>query len=417
MQSPPPSRERTRSIRPQYVLFAILLLLFIKQFHRPLEEYAGVEVNFKTPNVLRPDNETLARLSNQKSFEMVDKTLQDSTDESQDDSHESVLQALTHPAIKMLEEYQFHHSQHQLEVELENCRERSNLDKGVTIKDVVSNGWCPEFEQRKFLVVEANCKSPETLREYLRVISWAIVTDRVLLWRDDDVKHGTGSCHGLLDKADWVAPYDQWKEELDLGEIVVLDIKDIDKEDTSARVIQLHNPPSLHHLHLKNSESQRKANQLMSDSMLYGILLEEALNFDPKILPKKMKKTKKMKKAPKEKVNTYVIQTVGNYASMPDCMQGFVKSPCVVYQIGEGSIQPMLDGNTCVIHRVGPESGKNFVETLALAAEARAGVMLPQKPPLSTLLTELIAYRGRMDDEDFEMKTCLYAGKKYNLRN
>jgi hypothetical protein len=392
-------------------LFAILLL-FIKQLCRSLGEYTGVEVNLKTPNVLRPDNETLLRKSMQKSFEAVDETLQDSSDESQDDSHESVVQSLTHPAIKMLEEYQFHHSRHQLEADLDNCRERANVDKGIKIHDAVSKGWCPEFEHRKYLVAEANCKSPETLRAYLRTISWAIATDRALLWRD---KHGTGSCQGLLDKADWIAPYDQWNEELGLEEIVTLDIKDIDKADTSSKVIQLLNPPSLHQVHLKNSASQRKADQLLSDSMLYGILLEDALEFDPNILPKKKKKKKKNE--PKENVNTYVIQTVGNYGSMPDCMQGFVKSPCVVYQIGEGSIQPMLDDNTCVIHQVGPESGKSFVETLALAAEARDGVMLPQKPALSTLLKELIAYRGSMDDDAIEMKTCLYGGKKHYLRN
>jgi hypothetical protein len=392
-------------------LFAIVIL-FIKQFSRSLKEYTGVEVNFKTPNVLRPDDETLLRQSNQKIFETVDITLQDSSDESQDDSHESVAQSLTHPAIKMLEEYQFQHSQHQLEVELEKCRERTNVDEGMKIHDAVSKGWCPEFENRNFLVVEANCKSPQTLREYLRAISWAIVTDRALLWRD---KHGTGSCRGLLNKADWIAPYDQWKEELDLGEIVTIDIKDIDKEDTSSKVVQLRNNaiPSLRQLHLKSLASKRKADQLLSDSMLYGILLEEALEFDPKILPKKTK----MRKEPKEEVNTYVIQTVGNYGTMPDCVQGFVESPCVVYQIGEGPIEPMLDGNTCVIHRVGPESGKGFVETLALAAEARDGVMLPKKPPLSTLLKELIAYRGRMDNYEFEMKTCVYAGKKHNLRH
>jgi hypothetical protein len=410
MQSPA-SGERTRSIRPHYVLFAILLL-FIKQFGRSLKEYTGVEVNFKTPNVLRPDEVTLLRQSIQKSFEKVDITLQDSSDESQDDSHESMVQSLSHPAIKMLEEYQFHHSQHRLETDLDHCRVRANVDEGVTIHDVVSKGWCPELEHRKYLVVEANCKSPETLVEYLRTVSWAIATDRVLLWRD---KHGTGSCRGLLDKANWIAPYDQWKEELDLGKIVTLDIKDIDKEDASSKVIQLRHPPSLHHMHLKNSASQRKADQLLSDSMLYGILLEEALEFDPKIRPKKTKKKQESKS--KEKVNTYVIQPVGNYGSMPDCIQGFVKSPCVVYQIGEGSIQAMLDDNTCVIHRVGPESGKSFVETLALAAEARDGVMLPEKPPLSTLLKELIAYRGRMDNDDIEMKTCLYAGKKQNLRD
>ena len=428
MQSPP-SQERNRCLRPHYIFFFILIL-FITQFSRgSLKEYTGVELNFKTPNVLRPDDETLLRESIQKSFETIDITLPDSMDESQDNSHESVVQSwlLTHPAIKLLEEYQFHHSQHQLTEDLANCRERANVDDGAKIHDAVAKGWCPEFEHRTYLVVEAKniCKSPETLRDSLRTISWAIATDRALLWRDK--QHGTtgSSCRGLLDKANWIAPYDQWKEELDLGEeIVTLDIQDIDKENTSSnnnknKVIQLRHPPSLNQMHLKNSASQRKAGQLLSDSMLYGILLEEALEFDPQIRPKKRKKKNK-ESIKEEKVNTYVIQPVGTYGSMPDCIQGFVKSPCVVYQIGEGSIQPMLDGNTCVIHKVedGPESGKSFVETLALAsAEARDGIMLPQKPPLSTLLKEFIAYRGRMDsddDDDMEMKTCLYAGKKHN---
>jgi hypothetical protein len=409
-------------------VFLAILLLFISQLHRSLEEYSGVEVNFKTPYVLRPDDLTLLRQSTQKSFETVDATLEDSSDESEDASHESVVHSLTHPAIKMLEEYKFHHSQHQLEADLENCRERANVDKRDSIHDVIAKGWCPEFQDRKYLVVKANCKSPETLREYLRNISWAIATDRALLWKDS---HGTtGSCKGLLAKSDWIPTYDQWNQELSLGKIQTVDIQDIDphNEDTgtttgtttgtSRKVIRLRNPPSLHHQHLKQSASRRKADQLLSDSMLYGILLEEALDFDPTIIPKKTKNNSQ--ESSKEKVNSYVIQTVGNdkRMPMPDCMQGVVKSPCVVYQIGEGSIQPMLDDNTCVIHQVGPETGKTFVETLALAAQARNGVMLPQKHPLSNLLKQLIAYRGRMDNHHIQMKTCLYSsGNKHHLRN
>lgn len=111
---------------------------------------------------------------------------------------------LNSPAVKKMEDYQYHHSRHRLEEEELDCHERTNRKDDEDMSDIIDDGeWCPELHNRKYLVVEwiDVCKTKnhnnknknrnngdvtgiDFLETFLRSIAWAIVTDRTVLFRE-----------------------------------------------------------------------------------------------------------------------------------------------------------------------------------------------------------------------------------------
>jgi hypothetical protein len=402
----PSSKRRCRIFKVRYMLLAIAIFI-IKQFKRPLEDYAGVQVNFKVPAVIRPTNESLLVQETAFVFTGEDEELAESSDESQDASHDSPLHEVAPPIVKQLEEYQFMHSQQQLEQELKDCQERTNSEVGHTIAHAVKEGWCPEFVRRSFLLVTLDCQSPERLLLYLRTLPWAIVTNRTLLWKRSE------TCNGLLEIRDWVAPYAQWEKELHLGSnsTITVDISEVDAVD--ARVIKIANPTTLTPAHLERVFSREKARVLMTNKpFMYGMLLDESLEFDMRVLPPSLDLRDELD------AYLYAVEAVESQQSSPDCMQGVIESPCVVYQVGPASVDSMIEPYSCQVRRVdsseqGANSTTTFVHNLALTGQARNGVVVSRTSAFNVLLVYLISYRGQLEDSrNFKLSTCLFSKER-----
>jgi hypothetical protein len=291
-------------------------ILFLQQFKVPLETYTGVSVTFKTPNVLRLSaEEVLQQQVAQEYSQLHDTLFVDADDEflssDEDGSHDTPVKWLLPPVVKAWEEYQFHHSHDQLQDELVKCQERANVRDDEHIHYAVKEGWCPELEHRKFLVItRPSCHSPQALLErYLRIIPWAMVSNRTLLWKELETKQGVAktedsddnndddACKGVLTMEESaLAPYSIWKQQLDLPEPVAWDLANLDRgERDTPLLIDLEKPqlgrrpsttttvlPELQAMYMKRPYGKRMASILLEkegSSYLYGMLMSTTLTW------------------------------------------------------------------------------------------------------------------------------------------
>ena len=397
-------QSSSSTIRFHYLLY-LLLLLLLKQVRRPFEKYAGVEVNFKTPNVLRVPEEELARWEElqrqQASFRDKDEDIpSESTDSSEDASHDIPLQGLQSPAHQVLQNYQRLRSVHQLEDELEDCRERANVKEDESIVEAVQEGWCPELAQHQFLVVQVNCTSPESLIGSLNEIATAIILSRTLLWKESP------TCQGLLKKADWMAEYYFWKDQLQFGSAkTVKDLSIIDNAEEAPRVMKLSNGATNGHAlesFLKQDTSRAVLEQLIFDPTFSdGMLLYEALEWDDSILQILQGRSYHSSQ------HYYAIQASPVSTPKPECLPSFLKHPCTVYPIGSKSISHMLLETNCQIAE-DQQGGSHFLKNLVHASWAKDGVVLEERTAFGKLLTEFIRYQYKMIDQRYELEECYF---------
>jgi hypothetical protein len=400
----------------------LFVLLLFKQFRRPLEEYANVEINFKTPAYLRPPSEeTLKQLKDAKEYSGKDEDLWEDPEESHD-SHDSLVQELTPMAIKFVEDYEYHHSQYKLEAEAWDCRERTNRDEDESIADTIREDWCPELQSRHYLVVTLNCDENNynpmgMLQDFLRSVAWAMVTDRTLLYKqnhrngDDtcsEAEEGcSDSCNGISQVDPWLPRFDVWNKEYEWdfsedSEVpVVDDISKIDDVNTP-KVIMLDRPPPLDLEHLNTLSSKRKAAQLIEWGMTYGMILDESIVMEEPDIPRVDSSDEDLR------THYYAIQASSAQSSPVECPLIY-QTPCVIYQVG----QDPVNSSECQVEQTTtrdntkPTSKLTMFQTLAMAGNALDGAVLQKGSPLSELLVELLNYRGRLERVDFHLDLCL----------
>ena len=398
------ARQSSSTIRFHYLLY-LLLLLLLKQVRRPFEKYAGVEVNFKTPNVLRVPEEELARWEElqrqQASFRDKDEDIpSESTDSSEDASHDIPLQGLQSPAHQVLQNYQRLRSVHQLEDELTDCKDRANVQEDESIVEAVQGGWCPELAQHQFLVVQVDCTSPESLIGSLNEIATAMILSRTLLWKE------SSTCQGLLKKADWMAEYYFWKEQLQFGSAKTLkDLSIIDNTEEAPRVMKLTKAaPDVLSLKpfLKQDTSIAVRQQLHMDTTFsHGMLLYEALEWDDSILQILEGRSYHSSQ------HYYAIQASPVSTPKPECLPSFLQHPCTIYPIGAKSISHMLLETNCQIAE-NQQGGSHFLKNLVHASWAKDGVVLEEGTAFGKLLKEFIRYQYKMIDQEYELEECYF---------
>lgn len=457
----PSSTTTSHSCRVTYLVGGLILLALVihKPLRKPVEDYAGVSINFKTPSVLRPDEDDLKRQQIAQEFQAGFKNLDNDDDsfegeagvgDDEKDSHDAVLKELEPPERTLLRDYQFYHSNQNLEDLLEDFQKRTNSHSHESILNAVKEGWCPELADKSFLVVSLDCKSSakSLLQDFLYAIAWAIVMDRTLLWRDfqqecmevrrrDRKQNCQSTCEGIATLQDWIPSYDKWNYHLSFPPIVtVQSMEDIDSAEVhKSKVIRL--PPGnispLTSRYLQTLSPRRTAAKLLESPFLYGMLLDETLTVDPKqlsgtqTLPSNVhsyvvqstsqnrdtkKKAKATKKAKKDKrINNK------NSLEAKECFQRILFTPCVIYHVGDPSLLPSWslskgdhNGPVCDIQ---PVSNTMPSPTLAMVAmggrHAHDGVLWledDQPSPLFTLMTQLRSYHGRLEDAHFQLPLC-----------
>jgi hypothetical protein len=421
------SNKNKSCFRMEY-LSLLIALLFFKQLRRPLEQFSGVEVNFKSPVMMRvPSNEALQQMKDAQAYAEADEDLFDDPDESHD-SHDSLVQELTPPAMKLMEDYQYHHSQPFMEDEASGCRERTNTHESDSIADAIQDDWCPELQERHFLVVTLNCDESQgvsgiqMLQEFLRSIAWAVVTGRTVLYKQsygkDDTCTGEACselCEGIAQVDPWLPRFDIWNKEYDWGDldIPVLDISKLEDVNTP-KVVMLDHPPPLSLKYLETLSSQRKAEQMMDWGMLYGMILDETIVMEASSFPRADSSDEDA-----TVTHRYAVQAQALGESL-ECPLVY-ESPCVIYQVGTDAV----NSSDCEVEQTTyrykyeshPASKRTMFQTISMAGNAIHGVVLERKYPLSDLLVELLKYRGRLEDRYFELNVCWAdKGRRQNLR-
>jgi hypothetical protein len=411
-------------------LSLLIVLLFFKQFRRPLVQFSGIEVNFKSPVMIRaPSNEALQQVKDAQEYAEAEEDFFDDPDESHD-SHDSLVQELTPPAMKLVEDYQYHHSQPFMEDEANGCRERTNTDESDSIADAIQDDWCPELQKRHFLVVTLNCDESQgvsgiqMLQDFLRSIAWAVVTGRTVLYKQtygkDDACTGEACselCEGIAQVDPWLPRFDIWNKEYDWGDldIPVLDISKLEDVNTP-KVVMLDRPPPLSLKYLETLSSQRKAEQMMDWGILYGMILDETIVMEEPSFAR-------VDSSDEDATVThrYAVQAHALSESL-ECPLVY-ESPCVIYQVGTGTV----DSPKCEVQQTTFQykdeshptstSKRTMFQTISMAGNAINGVVLERKYPLSDLLVELLKYRGRLENRRFELNVCWADnGRRKNLR-
>jgi hypothetical protein len=314
----PPQRKGKMIRRMDGILATVCALgiVFLQQFKLPLETYTGVSVTFKTPNVLRPSAEEVRQQQLADEYSQLHDTIFVDADDTflssdEDGSHDTPVKWLVPPVVKAWEEYQFHHSHDQLQDELVKCQERANVRDDEHIHFAVQEGWCPELEHRKFLVVtRPSCHSAQAVLErYLRIIPWAMVSNRTLLWKERETNQEVAktednndgdACKGVLTMEETaLAPYAIWKQQLDLPEPVAWDLANLDRGERDTPLLidlekaQLGRRPSptttttvlpeLQAMYMKRPYGKRMASILLEKegySYLYGMLMSTTLKLN-----------------------------------------------------------------------------------------------------------------------------------------
>ena len=431
--------------------FGIVLL---QQFKAPLEAYTGVQIAFKTPTMLRPSPEALLQQEKaQKYVEEHDIVFEDTDDtflsSDEDGSHDTVAKWLYSPAVKLWEEYQYHNSHYRLMDELESCQERTNTQEHEMIHTALE--WCPELSRRKFMVVpEPKCSSPLALLEqYLHVISWAMVTNRTILISHDI--NEDDACKGVFNIDESIPAFKTWQQQLNITKVETWDIARIDQDDTDTPyVIQLdpsRPAPKLSDDYLRRPGSLRFASVLLDEAMgrrlessanndvgerealsfLYGMILDETLMFDEPDSDNSLFVDQNSDGDDEEEFRTFASvrpsasSTERGYVD-EDCIDALqsdnLLGSCIVYDIVgkfSGDNEPP-QVSTCVVHDRGLDPD-NFVPTLAFAAQARHGIILPKSTEMTSdeiafalLVSELITYRGRLEHHaQFSLPVCRIA--------
>jgi hypothetical protein len=449
----PPRLPRNQPLgppRPEYVALGVLFFfMLLSQLQMPLSQFQssrGVDT-FRAPAVLLrdPQSETA------KDYFYADQDLYDDvlTEEYSSDSRDArPLIGLTPPAIKWMEAYQFHNSQHKLEDEEEQCHDRTNRGSNEDMSEIIDDGeWCPELHGRKFLVVDwvdfcneaTNQHSHgqsgiEFLQEFVRNIAWAMVTQRTLLFREMGIeaedegledngsfsscegeecakRYDVSGCKGLARLDPWVPTYQAWKKEYGWDDSIVQMVKTPSKLEydpssesslaESAKVILLEDPPPLSTDNLSSEFSITKTDMLLDFGMTYGMILDETILFKEDQLEELESSVDSFDD--NTRTRRYAVQAV--VARTSECPLEF-EQPCVIYQIGPEAIGP----SACKIEVATAEEDlstyKAVLEILAKAGNAVDGVLLDPDLPVGAFLMSLLRYRGRLDVRNFQLKGC-----------
>ena len=438
----PPRRRRAVIQRMDGVVLIVCCfgVVLFQQFKAPLERYTGVKVSFKTPSVLRPTPESLLQQEMAKNYSSEHDIVFEDTDDTflssdEDGSHDTIAKWLYSPAIKIWEEYQYHNSHYRLMDELEDCRERTNTQDHEMIHTAIN--WCPELAHRKFMLVpEPKCNSPLALLEqYLHAISWAMVTNRTVLIARDLEEDSV--CKNVFRIDESIPFYTFWQQQLNLTHAQTWDIAKIDHDGADVpQVIKLDpNRPaprltgSLRLASVLLNEAMGRRVESIDDdfveeealSFLYGMILDETLMFDESTLVDSVLLAESQM-AENDDDSIQRRESFHLYASLrlsaSGAERGYIDeacvdrmqledplSSCVVFDVvgkfaGE-SEPPQV--STCVVHDHGFDP-QNFVPSMAFAAQARHGIILPRSTEMNsdeiafaTLVTELITYRGRLE--------------------
>jgi hypothetical protein len=416
----PRPNKKNPMLRKEYVVLLVLVsFLFVKQLRSPLEEYAGVELNFKTPAVIREREFVWQAQQKALEFEEEDEPLveydfsNDSHDYESHDSHDVIIQELTPPALKLIEDYTYYHSSFKMEKQAEECSERTNRKEDESLSHAMDHNWCTDLSERAFLVVTFHCDEDEWnepvdgLQDFLRSMAWAVVTGRTLLYKpsfevdtadcgDEDCSK---LCDGIAELDPWVPHFDDWNREYEWFvdasiDIPVLDISNIESSD-APKLATLEHPPPLSLDYLTSSASKEKAQRLIDFKMAYGMILDESILMEePEIV--------RLRSSSEDQEVTSHYAIDGSAKCPLD-----LEEPCVIFQVGDFPVET----NQCRVERVttgDPHSKRTMFHTLARAGNGWDGASLDMNNPLSELLLELLQYRGRLErGADFELKTCL----------
>ena len=417
----------------------------------PLTQFqtsGGIDT-FHTPAVLlrAPQSET------GRNYLEADQDLSDDTlpqHFSGDSGYARPVVGLTPPAVKKMEEYQYHNSRHRLDDEEYDCHERTNRASDEDMSEIIDNGeWCPELHKRKFLVVDwvdfcseetnqhsAGKSGIDVLQELVRNVAWAIVTQRTLLFREMGVeaedefqsglsnndlsscdgedcakRYDVSGCKGRARLDPWVPMYSVWKKEYGWDDSIIHVVKDPSllefdprSEETlklAPKVIQLENPPLLSVDKLSSVASIANAKLLLEFDILYGMILDETILFKEAKLEELESSVDSFDD--NTRTRRYAVQP--SAAETSECSLEF-EQPCVIYQIGPGAIE----GSACKIELATGEadlsSYKAVMEILAMAGNAIDGVVLDPNLPVGEILIDFLRNRGRIERRNFHLEGC-----------
>ncbi len=462
--TPKTSKNPPSAIRPDILIVGILfLLVLISQLQMPLTQFQTRQESV-SPAVLQ----RLANSETAKQYFYANQQVSNDDDNDNDyddafpkphDSRDTIHIGLTPPAIKLMENYQYHNSQHSLNDQENECHERTNRGSEDDISKIIDDGeWCPELHKRKFIIVdwvdhceeESNQHSSgksgvEFLEEFVRSVAWAIVTGRTVLFREMglavydeenkvDSTHNTrnknhdlssscegdecaerydvSKCKGRARLDPWVPTYQSWKQEYGWDDSIIEVVQNLSKleydtttEETllaSPKVIKLKDPPPLSINALHSIGAIQMATTLIDFGMAYGMILDETILFKEADLPEHDISLDSMDGA-RTQTKRYAVQA--SAARTSKCPLHF-EQPCVIYQIGQEAVGPSACTIEVATNEEDLSTHRAVMEILAMTGNAIDGVVLDPNLAVGAYLMEFLRYRGRLQIRNFQLKGC-----------